>query len=135
ANVFLYAYLKPKRRLKEHEVKLKENAKEIVKRINEGEFVFISTVHFSEIVNILEDNAPLDVALEVEESILLRENIRFIDVSKKDYLNAIEVAKKFKVGLNDALAYVAMKRIGIDEIYTFDKDFDRLPDVKRIINL
>ena len=135
ANVFLYAYLKPKRRLKEHEVKLKENAKEIVKRINEGEVVFISTVHFSKIVNILEDNAPLDVALEVEESILLRENIKFIDVSKKDYLNAVEVAKKFKVGLNDALAYVVMKRIGIDEIYTFDKDFDRLPDVKRIINL
>jgi len=121
--------------LKEHEIKLKDSAKKIVKRINEGEVVFISTVHFSEIVNILEDNAPLDVALEVEESILLRENIRFIDVSKKDYLNAIEAAKKFKVGLNDALAYVVMKRIGIDEIYTFDKDFDRLPDVKRIINL
>ena len=83
----------------------------------------------------MEDNASLDVALEVEESILLRENIKFIDVSKKDYLNAVEVAKKFKVGLNDALAYVVMKRIGIDEIYTFDKDFDRLPDVKRIINL
>ena len=127
--------MKPKRRLKEHEIKLKDSAKEIVRRINEGEVVFISTVHFSEIVNILEDNAPLDVALEVEESILLRESIRFIDVSKKDYLSAVEVAKKFKVGLNDALAYVAMRRMGIDEIYTFDKDFDRLPDVKRIINL
>jgi len=126
--------LKPKRRLKEHEIKLKDSAKEIVKRINEGEIVFISTVHFSEIINILEDNAPLDVALEMEESILLRESIKFIDISKKDYLSAVEVAKKFKVGLNDALAYVVMKKMRIDEIYTFDKDFDRLPDVKRIVN-
>lgn len=120
--------------MEKHEIKLKNSAKDIVRRINEGEDVFTSMVHFSEIANILEDNAPLDMALEVEESILLKENIKFIDVDKKDYLNAVEVAKKYKIGLNDALAYIIMKRMGINEIYTFDKDFDKLPDIKRIIN-
>jgi len=132
ANIFLYAYLKPKRKLKEHEVKIKEEAKKIIKKVNMGEEVIISTVHFSEIANILEENIPLEKAIEIEESILLKKNIKFIEINRKDYINSLETAKKYKIGLNDVLAYTVMREHGIKEIYSFDKDFDKLPGITRI---
>lgn len=133
ANVFLYAYLKPKRKLREHEIKLKEAAKKIVRRINEGENVLTTVVHYSEIANILEEIAPQKIALEIEETILFRKNISIEKISKEDYLNSIETARKYKVNLNDALAYNIMRKHGIKEIYSFDKNFDKLPNIKRII--
>jgi len=39
ANVFIYAYYKPKRELTEKQKQMKEHAKEIIRKINEGEEV------------------------------------------------------------------------------------------------
>lgn len=89
-------------------------------------------MHFSEIANILESIAPLNLALEIEESILFKENIVIKEISRDDYLNAINIARRYKIGLNDALAYSVMKKYGIAEIYSFDKDFDKIPGIKRI---
>ena len=36
------------------------------------------------------------------------------------------VAKREMISVNDALAYVVMKKEGIKEIYTFDKHFRKL---------
>ncbi len=132
ANVFLYAYLKPRRALKPHEIEAKNKAKEIVQRIDRGEEVFLSASHLSEVANVLEDLMPLEQALEILEALLQKENIRIIEVSKSDYLSALEVARRRLVGLNDALAYVLMKKLGVSEIYSFDKHFDLFPDVRRI---
>ena len=38
----------------------------------------------------------------------------------------MEIAKEKEVGLSDAIAYVIMKRVDADGIYSFDRDFDRL---------
>ena len=62
ANVFVYAFLKTKRNLQPHEVNIKEAAKKIVSRINEGEKVATSVVHFSEVCNILDDYLPFEEA-------------------------------------------------------------------------
>jgi hypothetical protein len=75
ANVFVYAFLKAKRKLEPHEVKIKEAAKKIVSRINEGEKVSTSIVHFSEVCNILDDYLPIGEALLIEKGLLFRENI------------------------------------------------------------
>ena len=132
ANVFIYAFLKPRRRLKEHELSLKNTAKDIVKRVNDGEDVVTSIVHISEMANILEDLMPLDKALEVEEAILSKENIKIVSIGRNDYIASIETAKTFKIGLNDALAYTIMKKHEISEVYTFDKDFKKLSDIKTV---
>jgi len=44
ASVLVHAFIKPKRKLKPHEVEIKETAKKIVSRINEGEEVGITVV-------------------------------------------------------------------------------------------
>ncbi len=133
ANVFVYAFLKPKRKLQPHEVIIKEAAKKIVSRINEGEKVAISVVHFSEVCNILDDYLPFAEAILIEKGLLFRENILICEVSEEDYLKAISVTEDQQIGVNDALAYVLMKKEAIQTIYSFDKDFDTFTDINRII--
>ena len=36
------------------------------------------------------------------------------------------------MGLSDAIAYLVMKKNEIGEIYSFDKDFDKLEGIKRV---
>ena len=131
ASVFVHAFIKPKRILKEHEIRIKEAAKNIVKRINEGEEVAISTVHVTEIANLLEHYMPIDDALLIETFLLTARNVKVHDVEKMECVNALEVAKDTKVGLSDAIAYIIMKEKELDEVYSFDRDFDRL-NVRRI---
>jgi len=132
ANVFVYAFLKPKRKLQPHEQNIKDAAKKIVTRINEGEETVTSVVHFSEICNILEDHLPIQEACTLEKGLLLLDNIAIKEVSQKHYLKAISIAEDQQVGANGALAYVLMKEIGIDKIYSFDKDFNEFKDIHTI---
>ncbi len=62
--------------MKDHEVKIKESAKKIVKRINNGEEVGITVVQIAEIANSLESYLPLKEALKVEEFLLLAKNVK-----------------------------------------------------------
>jgi len=132
ASVFVYAFLKPRRRLQSHEVSIKDASKKIVSRINEGEQVATSVVHFSEVCNVLEDYLSLNDALVIERALLLSENVVVHEVSEEDYLKAISIAEDQQVGANDALAYVLMKEAGLNRIYSFDKDFNAFTDIKRI---
>ncbi len=131
ANVFVYAFLKPKRKLQPHEIIMKEAAKRIVSRIGAGEEVVSSVVHFSEVCNVLEDYMPQDEALALEKGLLLSENIHLCEVSQEDYINTVAFSERYQIGLNDALAYVLMRNAEIAKIYSFDRDFDRFPDIER----
>ena len=130
--MFVHAYIKPKRPLKPHEERIKKNAKTIVTRVNEGEPVFTTAVHLGEVANLLEDFLPLGEALKLESSILAAGNVEVVGISKDLYLDAVPVALDHGLGLNDALAAVVMGKKGVSEIYSFDKDFDRLEGVKRV---
>ena len=132
ANVFIYAYLKPKRRLTEVEKKLKEGAKAIIRRVNEGEKVVTSIVHLSEIVNILENAMPIGTLSKLTKGILSSDNISISEVSNEDYLIAADLAPIYNIGINDSLALVKMRGKGINEIYSFDKHFDGIEGIIRV---
>lgn len=133
ANVFVYAVLKPKRELNEREQEIKNASKEIFKRVNEGEEVVTTVVHLSEVANVLEDAADLSFAISFVRDILLKRNVRVEAVSDKDYMESVLLAEEKRVSINDALAHLLMERKGIREIYTSDKHFENLDDV-RVIN-
>jgi len=63
SNVFLHAFLRPRRTLTEREQLVKDEAKSIVKRLEEGEEAATTTVHLSEVVNILETGLGLERSL------------------------------------------------------------------------
>lgn len=64
------------------------------------------------------------------EFILSTPNIRFKD--KVILVNAISIYKEKNIGFIDAYNYSYMKANGVTEIYSFDRDFDKLKDVKRL---
>jgi len=130
ASVFVHAFIKPKRELKPHEVKIKQAAQKIVKRINEGEKIAISVANMTEIANLLEAYMSLDEALSIEEFLI--RSAKLVTVNKQQYFEALKIAKEKRVGLNDALTYVVMLKNKIYEIYSFDKDFDKLEGIKRL---
>jgi hypothetical protein len=132
ANVFVYAFLKTKRQLQPNEVEIKQAAKNIVARINGGEKVITSVVHFSEVCNVLEDHLSFDEAILLEKGLLSRENVSICEVAQADYIKAVSTAEDRNVGINDALAYVIMKEQIIKTIYSFDKDFDVFTDIQRV---
>jgi len=133
ASVFLYAYLKPKKKmLREKVIVMKDRAKEIVRRIDEGENVITTLVHLSEIANIVESKVNNVEAAKVVINIMSKPNIDVLDVRKDEYLEAAKIAKKINVGVNDALAYIVMKKRRVKEIYSFDSDFDKFEDIRRI---
>lgn len=132
ASVFVHAFLKPRRRLKPHEVDIKEAAKAVVRRINEGEEVGLTVVQLAEIANILERYMPLEKALQVEKFLLYAPNVEVYGVDRRICVEALKVAEERGVGLSDAIAYIVMLQNNVKEIYSFDRDFDRLEGVERV---
>ena len=126
ANVFIYAFLKPKKEPPENVRRIKEQAKEILARISEGERVVTTVVHLSEVANVVESRGGKRKAVEVVLALLTHENIEVLPVGIGDYIRATLIAEEKSLGINDALAYVKMKELGIEEIYTFDMDFEKL---------
>jgi len=64
------------------------------------------------------------------EFILITPNIRFKD--KAILVNAVNVYKEKNISFIDAYNYSFIRANGITEIYSFDRDFDELQDVKRL---
>ena len=53
--------------------------------------------------------------------------------NKRTYLRALDLYATYpSIDFEDALAAAHMARRGISEIVTYDRDFDRLPGIKRI---
>lgn len=130
ANIFIYSILKPKRKMIEKELEMKENAKKIFQRINEGEEVVTSTAHISEIANMLEDAVNLSFSINFSKDLLFKPNILVEQVDQARYIAALILAEKKGVSANDALAHEIMKAKGISKIYSFDKHFDNLPVIR-----
>ncbi len=132
ASVVLHAFLKPKRELKTHEKTIKRRAQAIVTRINGGETVVTSTVHFAEVANILEHRLPLPEGQTIERGLCTRDNVEILPTARTDLLEALALGIDASLGTSDALAVVLMRRSGLGEIYSFDKDFDRIEGIRRI---
>ena len=64
------------------------------------------------------------------ELILKTPNIKFKEQSILS--NAINLYRDRNISFIDAYNYSYMKANGVSEIYSFDKDFDRLEDIKRL---
>nr|MDO8099447.1 type II toxin-antitoxin system VapC family toxin [Candidatus Njordarchaeota archaeon] len=132
ANVFIYAYYKPKQTLSEQQREFKEKAKKVVRRINEGEEVITSVIHLSEISNILKRALSINDLHLLMIGLYSLGNVKVMSVSAEEYLSAVEMMNEHSLDPNDCLAVGIMQREGVDEIYTFDKGFDRVKSIKRL---
>lgn len=134
SNIFVHAFLKPRRRLEAHETEIKEGAKRIIARLEEGEEALTTVVHVSEVANILESRTSQEESREIIEAIVSLRSLSIIGVTGEMYRMAVQASDLLNLGVNDTLAYHTMKERKIDEIYSFDKHFDQLKDITRLIN-
>jgi len=133
ANIFVYAYYKPRRELTERERLMKNEAKRIIKGMSEGEVEVLTTVvHMSEAVNILKHGMPLEHLIKVILGLFMLDNVKILGVSTDTYFAAAELGGDLKLDPNDALAVEVMRLGGIDEIYSFDEDFEKVEEITKL---
>ncbi len=136
ANVFVYAYYRPKKTLTEKEETMKDQAKEIIRRVSSGEEQVTTTVvHVSEIVNILKNGMLQDQLTSLILGLFMLDNVKILDVTKEAYFAAAEIGNDLKLEPNDALAVDTMRQNGIDEIYTFDEHFSNIDCIVKLPTL
>jgi predicted nucleic acid-binding protein len=136
ANVFIYAYYKPKKQLTEKEKRMKEQAKKIISNVSEGkEDVMMTVVHVSEVVNILKNGLSQDQLTIIIRGLFMLDNVRIVDVSRDAYFAATELGEDLKLEANDALAVDVMRQNGINEIYSFDEHFDHMEGITKLPSL
>lgn len=75
---------------------------------------------------------PLEQLTETIRGLFMFDNIKIMGVSKEEYLAATETADELKLEANDALAIDFTKTNNINQIYSFDEDFDRVPQITRL---
>jgi len=130
SSVFLHAYLKPRRKLRQREKIIKEMAKKILEKIEEGEEVATTVIHLAEILNIVESRLGLKYSISLLARILSLSNILIEGVDLDDYKNGLTISERYGISINDSIAYIKMEKLNINEIYTFDKHFKNLPEIK-----
>jgi hypothetical protein len=136
ANVFIYAYYKPKKQLNQKEKQMKEHAKKIVSSVSQGkEQVTTTVVHLSEIVNILKHGIPLDQLTTTIRGLFMLDNVKIMGITREAYFAAAELGDDLKLEANDALAVDIMRLNDIKEIYSFDEDFDQIEGITRLPTL
>ena len=133
ANIFIYAYYRPKKQLTEKEEAMKDQAKKIISNISQGkEEVMTTVVHISEIVNILKNGMPQDQLTQIILGLFMLNNVKIMDATKDTYFAAAEMGEDLKLEPNDALAVDIMRQNNIEEIYSFDEHFNNIDGITKL---
>lgn len=125
ANVFIYVLVKSPK--KDFEI-----SKRILKRIEKGEETATNLAVIQEVVDWLEySNRKKEVRsfLTAVNSYLTMNKFH---ITWDNLLTALEDVDKHKIDFVDALTLQTMEKNKITEIYSNDKDFDRVQWIKRI---
>jgi len=136
ANIFVYAFYRPARRLSATEQKMKFEAKRILEPISDGkEKAITTTIHLAEMVNALKHGMDPGRLADLVGQLLALDNLKVENVGRDEYLTAAELGRDLNRDPNDALAVLVMKNHGVGEIYSYDRDFDALEGVVRLPKL
>ena len=125
SNVFLYTLIgSPKADY--------ETSRTILKRVEGGEEAVTSLAILQEVVDWLEYNGrkrEVELFLTAVNSYT---RMRKVSNRWRDYPKASTEAGKAAIDFVDALSLAVMRREGIGEVYSNDKDFDRIAGIKRV---
>jgi predicted nucleic acid-binding protein len=125
ANVFIYVLVKSPQ-------KDYETSKRILKRIENGEETATSLAIIQEVVDWLEYNNQKKEVRTFLTAINSYLTMNKLTITWSDLLTALDNTDEPKIDFVDALTLQTMQNNKINEIYSNDKDFDRVKWVKRI---
>lgn len=125
ANVFIYVLVKsPKETY--------EICKGILKRIENGEETVTSTAILQEVVDWLEYNNRKREVKSFVTAINSYLTMNKVNTMWDDVLAALDDMEKHNLDFVDALTLQTMKKNKIKEIYSNDRDFDKVKWIKRV---
>ena len=125
SNVFLYTLIgSPKR---DYEI-----SKSILKRIEDGEEALTSLPVLQEVVDWLEYNVRKKEVGVFLAAVNSYTRMRKVGSRWRDFPKASVEAQQKAIDFVDALTLYIMRREGITDVYSNDKDFDRIGGIKRI---
>lgn len=130
ANIFIYAYYKPGRKISDRAKWMKEESKKILKEVNDGEEVMTTVVHLSEVNNFLKKSMDTTSLENLLLELYMLDNVEITGVSDEDYLSAITMMSETGLDANNSLALKVMREAEVKEIYSFDRGFEHF--VKRL---
>jgi len=110
-------------------------ASEIIERIEGGEEAATSTLVISQVCGYLKWRRRDDVIPSFLGFLRSLPNLSKIDTVFIDFVEARELCLKHRLNWrfwDDLVIAAQMNRMGIREIYSNDKDFDKIPGIKRI---
>lgn len=61
-------------------------------------------------------------------------SLKIVEPTIEDELEAIRLFGRYDLGISDLINLSIMRRLRIGEIYSLDKGFDKVPDVKRVFD-
>ena len=125
ANVFIYVLVKSPK--KDYEI-----SRAILERIEKGEETATSLPVIQEVVDWLEYNNRKKEAHSFLTAVNSYISMEKLSASWDEFLPAMDDVQKHAADFVDALTLQEMKKRKITEIYSHDKDFDRVEWVKRI---
>jgi predicted nucleic acid-binding protein len=125
ANVFLYTLIgSPKRDF--------DTSKAILKRVEEGEEAITSLAVIQEVVDWLEYNGRKKEAGVFLAAVNSYTKMKKVSNRWRDFPRASAEAEKEDIDFVDALTLAVMRREKIAEVYSKDKDFDRIAGINRV---
>ncbi len=78
-----------------------------------------------------EGKRPSDLSLFLS-SLLGYKSIQIQYLSLYDRIEATRHMESFKVDFDDSTTYQVMKNLKANQVVSFDKDLDKIPDIKRL---
>ena len=125
ANVFIYVLVKSPE--KDYQI-----SQRILRRIENGEEAATSLAVIQEVVDWLEYNNRKKEARSFLTAANSYLTMNKLNTTWNDFLTALDDMDEHNIDFVDALTLQTMKKNKINEIYSNDKDFDRVKTIERI---
>lgn len=125
ANVFIYVLVKSPE--KDYQI-----SQTILRRIENGEETATSLAVIQEVVDWLEYNNRKKEARSFLTAANSYLTMNKLNTTWNDFLTALDDMDEHNIDFVDALTLQTMKKNKINEIYSNDKDFDRVKTIERI---
>jgi len=114
-----------------------ETASKIIERISREEEAAASTLIFSQVIAYLRWKKKDFVIPKFIDFLRSTPTIHKVETIFLDFVSAQKLQEQTKIkwkSWDDLIIAAQMSRTGITKIYSNDKDFDTIPNIKRIFN-
>ena len=128
SNIFLYPVI-----YKPETVKEARESKNFLLKISEGLVeACTATITWDEVVWVVRKIFGLKPSIELGRKLLEFPNLKLLNVKRSVVLRAQKLMEKYGIKPRDAIHAATALENGIETIVSYDRDFDKLEEIKRL---